>query len=103
MSLGFGPDDWGKVVSGNSDCSGVVDEPARLCENALRRDAKLRLEGVPVGGGDGSWLERDEGDEGTVARIVDAGVTGLFFEVKERMKDHSDSNWMPSNSVGSAE
>ena len=95
ISLGVGPS--GGSVRG--------PETGRVRPNVFFSEANLAIEAVGgVGGRLGSALGRgldspffDAGDSGT------GGVAFFFAEPNERRKDHSDSNWTPSNSFGSGE
>jgi len=71
-----------------------VEEPPRLFERLCFRDAKPRLGGGDDGIGDNDRLGRL--GELVIPFFVDWTTVGLgagfFFGVKERRKDHSDSN-----------
>ena len=91
----------------NNDCSGVADDGARARESVCRKDAKERtLDGDVDGCGDGGRLVC-VGDMGGAPRTVlafDADPFAFFLPApNDRRKDHSDSNWMASNSLESGE
>jgi hypothetical protein len=102
MLIGLGA--CGGWASLNIDCNDTPGEPPWLLEKLCLKDAKLRW----PGDGDGTG---DDGRPGRLGELIIpfladwatawVGVD-LFFDVKERKKDHSDSNWT-SNSEGRGE
>jgi len=86
---------FGGCASLNIDCNETLEESPRLIERLCFKDTKPRRLG---GGDDGTG---DVGRLGMLSEpmipfLADWGVVWLgapfFFGVKERKKDHSDSN-----------
>lgn len=89
----MGPGDSDGCESLNIDCNDTLEEPPWLLEKLCLKDARPRWlgcgdEGTGVDGCPG-WL-----GEQMVPFLADWETVwlGLFFGVKERKKDHSDSN-----------
>jgi hypothetical protein len=97
ISLGVGPAAGaGAAPASNMCCKDAVEDCARVRASVFRIEAK-----EPAFAGGVTGRLGADGDTGLAPRIDVAGVASFFFP-KERRKDHSDSNWMSSNSVGRA-
>lgn len=86
----------------------MAEDGARARDSVCRKEAKVPALGgdVPDGGGDGGLLAC-VGDMGgaprTVLALETAPLAFFFPAPNERRNDHSDSNWMDSNSLESGE
>lgn len=95
----------GEGASAKSDWIGVEEPELRLRVKVCLKDAKL----VPfdvggAGGGEGGLLEGVDGTPDLLGGDMEILVTDFFLPApKDRKNDHSDSNWMESNSLESGE
>lgn len=94
----------GGGASAKSDWMGVVEEPERAREKVCFRDEnRWEVDADMLPEGEAGRLGLG-GVGGTPVRTVGGGKEeGGGFFLKERRKDHSDSNWTESNSEARGE